>query len=91
VVTLTGLTIGVEYIVGGTLQGTVLGNLTWVVTGLTAKTILSEVVNAAATSSNNSESFIATSQTATMTLTFSATTVTSTYFWIASYIPTPSL
>jgi hypothetical protein len=91
VVTLTGLTIGVEYIVGGTLQGTVLGNLTWVVTGLTAKTILSEVVNAAATSSNNSESFIATAQTATMTLTFSATTVTSTYFWIASYIPTPSL
>jgi len=92
VLTVSGLSIGVEYCINFNAIGTVItGSSTAITTGGTAVTGFgSNVINSAQTTASTGTTFTATAVTATITLSLTATTITKTLAILNALSPTPS-
>jgi len=91
VVSMSGLSIGTEYLQTFTVTGTGLGSIINTAnTGLTSKTVTFDSGGSGSTTSAFIQTFTATSTAATSTFTMSGTTVTSAQFVLTALQPTPS-
>jgi len=89
-VTFSGLTIGAEYSLQAAFTGTVLTVVGSSFTGLTLKTAIAQIVNAAATIIVESFTLTATATVGSITFANTATTITGSNLIISSLIPAPA-
>jgi len=92
VLAISGLTIGQEYLVTYMLGGTVITNCTLTApSGMTVKSASFNCFNAAATAGTTCATYTATSGSATLTISVTATTVVNGYLVVSALSPAPSI